>query len=291
MELQDPVIQQKIQLLQDSGIRLDLDFYVCLATNRDGVDLRPSQRHPVYFRSLYASPSSDEISATIPIDPNPAPRDSMDWANLVLSMLCLTFTAFCAGRILGILSLDTLMLQIKIRSGTDPDDQRHARILLPVVQQRHLVLVSLLLLNFVADETLPLFLNKLLPTWMAVCLYIGGVGGIFFSELIPSALFIGPQQLRLAAMMSPFAYAVIFICYPISYSISKILDYLLQEEDESGNHSNRGELSALVRIQYEGRMAAKRRELKERRLSMSITAVVNTDDQSEVSGFDTSPHG
>jgi metal transporter CNNM len=49
---------------------------------------------------------------------------------------------------------------------------------------------------------------------------------------------------------------------PIAYPIAKVLDVVLHD-DESNNLYNRGELSALVRIQYEERMASKHRRKNE----------------------------
>lgn len=186
-----------------------------------------------------------------------------DWTSILMSVVCLVVAGICAGLILGIMSLDELHLHIKIRAGNDPDEQAHAEALLPLVQDRHLVLVSLLLMNFLADETLPLFLDNLLPTWAAVISSVFLV--VFVSEIMPSAIFIGPDQLRLAAKVSPFCYFAIKIMYPIAFPIAKLLDWLLQDEDELGNVFNRGELAAMVRIQYESRMAAKRRFLEDRR--------------------------
>jgi metal transporter CNNM len=177
------------------------------------------------------------------------------------SILCLMIAAICAGLILGILSLDELYLHIKARAAESSDEQAYAKKVLPLVQQRHLVLVSLLLLNFAADETLPLFLDRMFPTWLAIITSVVLV--VFVSEIIPSAVFIGPDQLRLAALVSPFCKFAICIMYPISFPIAKFLDWLLQEEDELGNVYNRGELAAMIRIQYESRLAAKRRAIAE----------------------------
>ena len=38
----------------------------------------------------------------------------------------------------------------------------------PLVKKHHWLLVTLLLLNAVANEALPLFLDKLVPSWLAV---------------------------------------------------------------------------------------------------------------------------
>ena len=267
------LVAQAIELLTMAGVD-----YHCL-NNETKLLLSPQTYSHHHLRGLYADGNEDLAPIQESLDAV-AEMAPFQWVSLLLSILCLLCASCCAGLILGILSLDTLMLHIKIRAGSDPDEQRYAEQLLPLVQKRHLVLVSLLLLNFLADETLPLFMDNLFPTWLAVVASVVLV--VFVSEIIPSALFIGPDQLRLAAMVSPFAYFVIIITYPLSYPISKLLDYLLDDEDERGNQFNRGELSALVRIQYEGRLAAKRRELKERRAEMGIVAPFD-DDQSDFS--------
>lgn len=51
--------------------------------------------------------------------------------------------------------------------------------------------------------------------------------------------------------------------YPVAMPIAKILDMVLDSENESGNAYNRGELSALIRIQYEERLAAKAKRKNE----------------------------
>ena len=55
-------------------------------------------------------------------------------------------------------SIDQLELEIKQRVGT-PDEQKYAKALLPILNRRHLLLVTLLLFNASAAESLPLFLG------------------------------------------------------------------------------------------------------------------------------------
>lgn len=76
--------------------------------------------------------------------------------------------------------------------------------------------------------------------------------------------FVGPNQIQLASRLIPLVKLVMLLLLPISYPIAKMLDYLLHDEDEQGNMYNRGELAALVRIQYEERLAAKQRHRAER---------------------------
>lgn len=83
----------------------------------------------------------------------------------------------------------------------------------------------------------------------------------------------------MASTMVPLARLVMFIVSPVAIPIAKLLDHVLHDDDgghpeggatqqqyqqgqtdvTEGNYYNRDELSALVRIQYEAQMMAKRR--------------------------------
>jgi metal transporter CNNM len=68
----------------------------------------------------------------------------------------------------------------------------------------------------------------------------------------------GKDQISMAYHLIPLARFVIILTWPISYPFSKLLDtYFLENEEKSA--FKRGELSALVRIQYEERMAWKQK--------------------------------
>lgn len=252
MRQNEDEILQALETLSQNGIS-DL----C----HPAIDIDPYIRRCSLFQQIHhhVRRRLDDLQEPVEVTPP-------QWQSLLMAILCLSCAAICAGLIMGIMSIDELMLHIKIRAGSDAEEQKYAQTLLPLVQKRHLVLVSLLLVNFLADEALPLFLDNLVPTWLAVALSVFLV--VFVSEILPSAIFIGPDQLKLAARVSPFCYFVIYLVYPIAFPISKLLDLLLQAEDDLGNLYNRGELAAMVRIKYESRLAAKRRELEERRLSL-----------------------
>jgi CBS domain containing-hemolysin-like protein len=100
---------------------------------------------------------------------------------------CVTTAALAAGLTMGLLSLDPLMLLIKMRAGATQREKDQAAALLPIVKQHHLLLVTLLLLNSIANEALPLFLEVLVSPIVAVILSVTFV--LFFGEIIPSAVF------------------------------------------------------------------------------------------------------
>ena len=79
-----------------------------------------------------------------------------------------------------------------------------------------------------------------------------------FGEILPSAIFTGPKKLELASKMVPLIKFVMVLLWPICFPIAKVLDKVLHEEEDSDGAFDRGEISALVRIQYEERLANKR---------------------------------
>jgi metal transporter CNNM len=189
-----------------------------------------------------------------------------DWfylRNSLLSTLCVVVAALAAGLTMGLMSLDPLMLHIKKRAGATEQERQQAAALLPVVKKHHLLLVTLLLLNALANEALPLFLDKLVPN-PVLTIICSVTLVLFFGEIIPSAVFTGPNQLQIAARLIPLVNIVMTLLLPIAYPIAKLLDWLLHDEEDTSSAYNRSELSALVRIHYEEHLASKRRRRAER---------------------------
>jgi metal transporter CNNM len=125
------------------------------------------------------------------------------------------------------------------------EDQLAASKVLPLIDDHHRLLVTLLLMNSVANEALPLFLDAIVPSWAAVLISVSLV--LVFGEIIPSAIFTGSQQLRIAARFSGVVSCASFLLAPIAWPMAKGLDCLLGH-----NHMGRynfAELRAIVGIQ------------------------------------------
>ena len=174
--------------------------------------------------------------------------------NLLATVFCVSLAAVAAGLTLGMLGLDPLMLLIKERAAEDPTDRKCAKKLIPVVKQHHRLLVTLLLMNSLANEALPIFLEALVSPTVAILLSVTLV--LFFGEIIPAAIFTGPAQIKIASKLTGLVRFAMFILYPVAGPIAYLLDRFLHDEED--NSYNRGELSALIRIQYEERLATKR---------------------------------
>lgn len=174
--------------------------------------------------------------------------------NIIGTIFAIGLVALCSGLFLGLMTLDAFDLKIIVRSSLEPEEKMYAAALYPIVKERHLLLVTLLILDALAYETLPIFLDKLMPSWMVLLLSTTLV--LLFGEIIPSAICMGPQQLQLGYYMLPIFKVIRFILYPVAKPCAMLLDYIVhgpQGLDEHQEEYNRGELSALVKIQYEQR--------------------------------------
>lgn len=179
--------------------------------------------------------------------------------NILATTIVIGCVALVAGLFLGMMTLDSFNLKIIERSSLDDNERLYAATLYPIVEDRHLLLVTLLILNALAYETLPLFLEKMVPSWLAIVLSTTLV--LLFGEIVPSAIFIGPQQLQLGYYMVPLVKVLLFLLYPVAKPCAKLLDYLVHGpagDDEVHEEYNREELSALVKIQYEERTKEKK---------------------------------
>lgn len=64
-----------------------------------------------------------------------------------------------SGLTVGYLSIDDLVLELKVNTGTEAE-KYYASKLLPILAHRHWLLVTLLICNATAMEALPIFLSK-----------------------------------------------------------------------------------------------------------------------------------
>lgn len=192
--------------------------------------------------------------------------------NIFLVFLCILTAATAAGLTMGLLSLDPLSLEIKRRTSSSMEERKWSETLLPLLlghSKRHRLMVSLLLMNAVANEALPLFLDELLGRYGKYASILVSVTLVlFFGEIVPSAFFTGPNQVEVSAKLVPLVKVVMAVLTPVAAPIAKLLDRVLHHGDEGnddeedcteGNYLNRGELGALVRIQFEAQLADQRR--------------------------------
>ncbi|KAF2324562.1 hypothetical protein GH714_015276 [Hevea brasiliensis] len=142
---------------------------------------------------------------------------------VLIIMGLVVFAGLMAGLTLGLMSLGLVDLEVLKNSGR-PRDRIHAAKILPVVKNQHLLLCTLLIGNSLAMEALPIFLDKIVPPWAAILISVTLI--LMFGEILPQAV-CTRYGLKVGAIMAPFVRVLVMLFYPISYPISKVLDWML----------------------------------------------------------------
>ncbi|KAL2558662.1 protein of unknown function-containing protein [Forsythia ovata] len=162
------------------------------------------------------------------------------WINLAISLSLVLFAGLTSGLSIGLLSYSQVDLEVLIKAGL-PQDKRNAEKILPIVKNECLLLCTLLIGKSLAMETIPIFLDTILPFWAAILVSVTFV--MAFAEVLPQAV-CSRYGLSFGAKFVSFVQFLLFIFFPVAYPISKLLDWLLGK-----SHSallRRTELKTLV---------------------------------------------
>jgi CBS domain containing-hemolysin-like protein len=126
-------------------------------------------------------------------------------------------------------------------------EKAYAERLYPLISRHNLLLVTLLLMNSIANGALPLFLNALVPPLVAVVISVTAV--LVFGDILPSVKFTGPNQLAIGSSLAPLVWFFINSFWIIAYPISLILDRMLGGEHKG--RYNKAEFKALINLNNE----------------------------------------
>ena len=162
--------------------------------------------------------------------PRSRPFSGAFWFNLIAFVTLACFAGTMSGLTVGYLSIDSLILEIKMGNGSE-SERYYAEKIYKLVANHHWLLVTLLLCNSFACEAMPIFLSKLVNEMMAVILSVTVL--LFVGEIIPQALCTGPNQMKIASILAPFTYFLMIITYPISYPIALFMDYVIGVQGKS----------------------------------------------------------
>ncbi|KAJ9175040.1 hypothetical protein P3X46_013626 [Hevea brasiliensis] len=142
---------------------------------------------------------------------------------ILIIVLLVIFAGSMSGLTLGLMSMSIVDLEVLAQSGT-PKDRKHAAKILPVVKNQHLLLCTLLICNAAAMEALPIFLDSLVTAWGAILISVTLI--LLFGEIIPQSV-CSRYGLAIGATVAPIVRVLVWICFPVAYPISKLLDFLL----------------------------------------------------------------
>ena len=140
----------------------------------------------------------------------------------LVSIILVLLSGLFSGLTLGLLSLDVQLLRRRAKRG-----DAEAKKVLPLRQKGNLLLTTLLLGNVTVNTTLSIYLGSIAS---------GVVAGItatilivLFGEIIPQAV-VSRYALWFGSRTVWFTKIVIFIFYPVSWPIAKVLAYFLGHE-------------------------------------------------------------
>ena len=119
---------------------------------------------------------------------------------------------------------------------------------MPLLDKHHWLLVTLLVVNAAAMETLPILLDSLVPSYVAIIMSVSLV--LIAGEIIPQAVCTN-RPLLIGAFFAPFIRVLMWLTSPVSYPMARLLDWILGDD---GNHFllKKTELHALVDLHSEG---------------------------------------
>ncbi|XP_010671605.2 DUF21 domain-containing protein At2g14520 isoform X2 [Beta vulgaris subsp. vulgaris] len=149
--------------------------------------------------------------------------EPMFWVYLIICVALVCFAGLMSGLTLGLMSLSLVDLEVLVKSG-QPKDRKNAGKILPLVKNQHLLLCTLLIYNAMAMEALPIFVDALLPAWASILISVTLI--LAFGEIIPQAV-CSQYGLSVGAKLSVLVRLLVILLLPISYPISKLLDWLL----------------------------------------------------------------
>lgn len=172
-------------------------------------------------------------------------KDTMFWVYLGVYVGLVLFAGLMSGLTMGLLSLDILSLKVLQRGGK-PSEKKHASKILPIVERHHLLLVTLLLANAAAVESMPIFMDRISSPIIAICVSVTAV--LFFGEVVPQAL-CTRYGLAIGATFAPFVKVLMALLFIVAWPISKLLDCLLGHEHST--FFRRAELRELVDLHKE----------------------------------------
>ena len=167
------------------------------------------------------------------------------YIDIGISIFLVLFGGMMSGLTIGLLSLDPVNLEI-MKTSEDENARKYANGIAPLVKYHHLLLVTLLMANAVAMESLPLFLDRVVSPVIAIIVSVTAV--LIFGEIIPQAICTanGPA---VGYYLRFFVYFIMAIFFVIAYPLSLLLDMVFGKTHASYYH--RAELKELVAIHGE----------------------------------------
>ncbi|XP_029366623.1 metal transporter CNNM4 isoform X2 [Echeneis naucrates] len=165
------------------------------------------------------------------------------WLQVILISFLLVLSGMFSGLNLGLMALDPMELRIVQSCGTDKE-KKYARKIEPIRRKGNYLLCSLLLGNVLVNTTLTILLDDLTNSGIGAVV-ASTIGIVIFGEIVPQAL-CSRHGLAVGANTILVTKLFMLLTFPLSWPISKILDYVLGQE--IGTVYNREKLVEMLKV-------------------------------------------
>ncbi|XP_070706309.1 metal transporter CNNM4 [Pempheris klunzingeri] len=165
------------------------------------------------------------------------------WLQGILISCLLVLSGMFSGLNLGLMALDPMELRIVQSCGTDKE-KKYARKIEPIRSKGNYLLCSLLLGNVLVNTTLTILLDDLIGSGLGAVV-ASTIGIVIFGEIVPQAL-CSRHGLAVGANTILVTKFFMFLTFPVSFPVSKLLDVLLGQE--IGTVYNREKLVEMLKV-------------------------------------------
>ncbi|XP_012642401.1 metal transporter CNNM4 isoform X2 [Microcebus murinus] len=149
------------------------------------------------------------------------------WLHILIIMVLLVLSGIFSGLNLGLMALDPMELRIVANCGT-VKERRYARKIEPIRRKGNYLLCSLLLGNVLVNTSLTILLDNLIGSGL-MAVASSTIGIVIFGEIVPQAL-CSRHGLAVGANTIVLTKFFMLLTFPLSYPISKLLDFCLGQE-------------------------------------------------------------
>lgn len=168
------------------------------------------------------------------------------WLQIVFIVILMCLSGLFSGLNLGLMALDPTELKIVMNCG-NTSEQGYAKIIEPIRRHGNYLLCTLLLGNVLVNTSFTVLLDGIIGDGIAAVL--GSTAGIvIFGEIIPQSL-CSRHGLAVGARTIWITRFFMLVTFPISFPISRILDWILG--DEIGTVYNRKQLQEMLKVTAE----------------------------------------
>jgi hypothetical protein len=160
-------------------------------------------------------------------------EDLAVWLQILYGVLCVWMVmvaGLMAGLTLSFFAQDPSRLEAMLKVDSMPRKKRgRIKTLLNLLAHKHRLLISLIVINMVMDETLPVLLDQLVPTGMSIILSVTAI--VIFGEILPQAV-CAKYTFQIAGFFALPMQLITWILLPITWPLSLILDWALGRSHE-----------------------------------------------------------